>query len=524
MATATPPTLSQDNPIRIFFSKGNAEKLYGYIKTGLRERYKVEIDNRYMEQMIDIMKMVIEPLPKKIPVDVDKKWFLKTLNEQAIREALPIFAEIATKKRALPHPDVPARAAEAGAGGPISFMKRPQSTPLTFDSQTPSQEPRHQPRRRERESHDDLAPPPPPPHPQQSEAAYQNLLETRQENNQQEAPIFEDPPVEYSDDVNDLYEFAEQQRYSRGEQHPPQHLQHPQHPQSPPPQPRSESYRNSAPPAPRQQPHIPPPSPQLEETTTTTLLREHIYVVNSNDRETKLFPSPSQFRLELHKPFVDVHSVELVQTNFPLSAVYNVNANNNVIHFGEGDDVELPPQSAIIPIGNYPDARTLALSVAASMTAASSCGIKYFASVKALTGQIVLSSCADDEANKPPPTFNLYFDDEKSVGGVLGFASEKYTDKHSYEAPYVPNLRGLDAVYLHIAGVELLESNNTEVSGAFARIVKGKPMRAVKHYSPPLGKITNLIVCVRDAHGNLVDFNGQNYSFVLKISVSVTKK
>lgn len=582
------------NPVQTFFSKSNAQNLYRTIRRGLKEHYDVEIDNRYLEQMIDIMKMVIEPLPKRIPMNVDHDWYVKTLNEQAIREALPMFADIAKGKGKMqPGQQQQQQTATAASGGPISFMRRPQSTPLA-NVGGPSTD---------------------------TESAYQRLVEDR---NPPAAPAppdhpnFEDPPMEYSDDVNDLYEYAEQQRQvvSLPQMLDPDSLPFDINPQAtrteaaqyqpkPPVQPprgqstplphldgggddihfdsnrfvtegaprgterlnremvRPRRFDNSefvnrsdlkqaASPENGQMLSFDDIAPQpaqmrvLIPKTSRNLVHDsqqipHQYVVSSRDRNPTVYPNASEFRLELRQPYIDVVSVELLQVTLPLSA-YNVNENNNTIDFEEVDGIV---QSATVPIGEYPDATSLGVAVAASMTAASAGGVTYSSSVNPLTGKITLTSDGFGGA-----IFNLLFlgtpslegegtvefrrekpqYPDSSIGPVLGYDTADYTGALIYAAPFVPDLSGINAVYMHIDELELLESNNPEIHDAFARIPiintgaqtfatfePNTTLRYEKYFSPPLGKLATLTISLRNEDGKIVNFNGRNYSLTLQI-------
>lgn len=553
---------TDNNPIKVFFSKQNAQQLYTYIKRGLEEQYDVQLDNRYMKDLIDIMKMVLEPLPKRIPADVDTKWFVSTLNQQTLKEALPIFADIAKgealppalgeRDKTLPRNSAASRDAEVMA--PNAKMSlgapglRPQSTPVSSIT-------------------DD-------------EQQYQQLREQRVITNpERNIPKFEDPQQEYTDDVNDLYESAEQQRQYRdttdipfdddfnmlsesstqygtplnslnrdiesfdpdsftGSQ-PPRGTERLNkqtvHPIKPPTEKEIVgqqilSFEDIAPQPTQMQMLIPKTSRNVAHDSQ---IIPHRFVVDSRDRNPAIYPDASEYRLELRQPFIDVVSVELSCATIPLT-MYNVSDNNNVIFFEEDPGVTL---SATIPVGNYPDATALATAIAASLTAASTNGVTYSASVNPLTDKITLTS---DGAGGSifsllffgDPTLEgegtLEFRREKpqyppnSIGPISGFDTLDYTGSLIYEAPFVPLLSGDSEVYLHIEELELIESNNAEVHNAFAtielsgdnyaRFVPQDGCRYLKYFSPPKGKLAYLTIALRNANGQLIDFNGANHT------------
>jgi hypothetical protein len=544
-------TQQQPNPIKMFFSGTNAKKLYGYIQRGLQDQYNVAIDERYMPQMIEIMKMVIKPLPKKIPVDIDQEWFVKTLNEQTLKEAIPIFADIAKGSVARP-PQNPQRLN-------MPSMRPQQSTPLG-DRETAT------------------------------DANLFNQVVSNLEGPEPKMPQFSDPEVEYPDDVNDLYEHAEQQRQQRDLQPPPDLASLPFAPQFVRDKPIeyiaqqestpvvSQSFDSNAvigdqnPRFNREPPKVQQPestllvgssqlnfgdiAPQpsqmkvlIPHTSRNTIPDSkqipHWFVINSKDRNPATYPIPSQYRIEFRQPYINVVSVELTSITIP-NSLYNINRTNNIIIF---EETAGSPLQAVVPIGNYPDATTVAMSVAASMTAKSLSdgnGVTYTSSINVLTGKVTLVSNGFSGS-----IFNLLFfgtptlegpgpiayQKEKpryppnSIGAVLGYDTLDYTGLLMYEAPFVPCIAGEPCIYLHIDELELLESNNSNIHDAYAFInmdideenqkfiflQPDEPMRFVKFFSPPKGKFATLTIAFRNDKGDLIDFNGIDHTFTLQI-------
>lgn len=520
----------------------------------------MRIDDRYMEQMIDIMKMVIEPLPKKIPVDVDRAWFVRTLNEQALKEALPIFADIAKANNV------------ANSESRAKVLPRPAIKPKAD---------------------------------QPTDSAYEKLLQNRRA---PDAPPpkaqFEDPAVEYTEDVNDLYEHAEQLRQQRDVLPPPptnlpfeplqgftlrekpteyaaaafepnrfigekpprgserihdetirphaatvkrenrenreNHEKHENHETQEGTAIGDLEHLNFGDIAPQpEQMRVLIPHDSRNLVADSRIIPHH-FVINSQDRNSAVYPSVSQYRIELRQPYIDVVSVELLYAALPLS-VYNVSANENIINF---EEVAGHPLEAIVPIGNYPDTTTLAASVAASLNAASANAVTYTASINALTGNMTITS---DGANSSifdllffgTPTLEgegpPQFQKEKpqyppnSIGGVIGFNSLDYTGALSYTGPFLPNLNGEPFAYLHVQELEMLESNNSEIQdtfamvtmsgepGKFAYFAPNDPYRFIKYFSPPKGKLAYLTIAFRNDLGQLINFNGQNHTLAFQI-------
>lgn len=541
---------STNNPIKNFFTAQNTKMLYQIIQQGLRERYKTNLDDRYMEQLIELMKMVVEPLPKRMPANIDQKKLIDTLNKQVLKEAVPIFASIALNKesdrsavnnaiasRLVPPSSDNARMTLGGA--------RPQQSTPIRSVQT-----------------DD-------------EVLNQLISDRNPHVPSISRPKFEEDEVEHTDDINDLYERAEHFRQHQDVLPPP--------PVDVPFETRDIRRTPSVyDPAPKQTGELPPRgserfgeeqirplihdadfsklagetmtfaevAPQPSEMrvliprdsrnqVSNSRLIPHIFVLSSSERYPTAYPSASQFRIRLRSPYTDVVSVELTSAILPLSG-YNINASNNVIFFEESAGTTL---AATLPVGNYPDANTVAFAAAASLTAATSLGVTYSGTADPLSNKITITSdgasgaifsllfigvpiVIEEGIEKPqfPPN---------SIGEVLGFNPTNYIGALNYTAPNVPNLDDEPAVYLHIDELEHLESNNSAIHNAFAVIPmvteKTFPDRGyilfadkdhppIKNFSPPAGKISYLTISIRTAAGNLYDFNGRDYVLTLKFT------
>ena len=65
---------------------------------------------------------------------------------------------------------------------------------------------------------------------------------------------------------------------------------------------------------------------------------KHIFVVDSRQRDVKLYPSPSRYRIEVGDVFKNISSIELKGVILPKSC-YNVHSSNKYIDFVIGDFV-----------------------------------------------------------------------------------------------------------------------------------------------------------------------------------------
>jgi hypothetical protein len=597
----------------MFWSKDNARFLYGLIQKGLEERYRTRIDDSHMQHLVSIMEMVMKPLPKLIPADVDKEWFVRGLNKQVLQEALPIFADLVKEDGTTTIPPTPPAnpsatpAVPARNVDPMGHLGAPRyRTPTGPDNGDP-------------------------------ETLYQRMEQERNPNASSSVPPipnFEDAPVDYPENVNDLYEVAEKQRSVRdimappatsqalpfqpqdgfqvrahptdyrateatseddsslanstsladllavnrsATDDPPAHFDPDRFHDGPPPRGAERALQQRAPVRVAPPPPLTnapvhddeialrtgarltfgddPPQPAEMRTliakTSRNIIHDsqsipHIYVLNSRDRNTAIQPNPSDYRIELRSPYLEVVSVELVGTALPLSA-YNMNSTNNKLYFQEVDGGTL--LEATIPVGNYPDAATLATTAATALMGASVLGATYSGTVDTLTDKITLTSDGGGGA-----VFTLVFFGQptlegegtpefrrekpqyppQSAGPALGFDTVDYSGALMYEAPFVTNLDGDPSVFLHIEELELLEANNAEVHDSFAeiemlnigstgtgpgyaRFFPSDNRRYIKYFSPPKGKLAWLTVSFRTANGELWDFNGRDHILTFQI-------
>jgi len=526
----------EDNPVKIFFSAPNVRSLYQTIRQGLTESFGpkslVGMDERFFSDLIEIMKMVMKPI-KRVPADTDKDIFVQTLNKQVINEAVSMYVSVIQGDA----PEVQQPSLER-IPSPKPRQKKRQSTPIK--SVTSSKE--------------------------ITDVALEHLMQNRNpEDVKPGVPKFKDDDEEYSDDINELYEHAEYYRQNQDLlPHPEIHddsnvRETPLRYEATPPPRGAERYLEhkiesmAVPNRPSEMesspiPLLPPQPSELQvlipansrNQVSETRAIPHIFVVNSTDRNPNIHPSPSEYRIVIRSPFIDVVSVKLLSADIPLSA-YNVNSTNNLLYFEEVAGTTI---TAIIPEGNYPDADALAMAVEASMIAVTGLGVTYTATVDMLTGKITITSDGAGGA-----IFNLLFFGTPmldgpgpapfqkeipqyppaSLGPILGYqAGVDYTGVLTYTAPFVPNMDGESSVYLHIKELELLKSENSNVDCSFAQIpyvgTDGyarynckQYAKFMRHFSPIEGKLAYLTISFRTASGELFDFNGRNNTLTFMI-------
>ena len=94
-------------------------------------------------------------------------------------------------------------------------------------------------------------------------------------------------------------------------------------------------------------------------------------LIDSRDRNYKVFPNSNEYRIDLNEPIKDVVEIELIQAHIPDTA-YLINNNNNKIHYYIGDnehDAYLQQMhTSIVEIGDW-DETTLASRITESFRA-----------------------------------------------------------------------------------------------------------------------------------------------------------
>lgn len=74
--------------------------------------------------------------------------------------------------------------------------------------------------------------------------------------------------------------------------------------------------------------------------SSTVTVGRHVFVVDSRQRDCKLYPTPSNFRIEMGDTFKNISSIELKGCILPKSS-YNVHSSNKYIDFAIGNTVTL---------------------------------------------------------------------------------------------------------------------------------------------------------------------------------------
>jgi hypothetical protein len=269
------------------------------------------------------------------------------------------------------------------------------------------------------------------------------------------------------------------------------------------------------------------PADQVE--AFTGLTRTQYVTIDSRDRDMTLYPSPSDYEVELDNPIHHVMSVSLESAEIPASE-YNINSTNNIVHFQEvaGDVVE-----AVITPGIYATITDLATAIETALGVASTTGASFTVSSTTTTQTVTVASDLGGTAS----FFSLFFMGmggcmyrTGSVGPVIGFSQmADLTGSASYTGTRRYTLRGEPYVIMKFGDIELLNGTSRNISTAFAKLnlnaeadgykyfTSRGDYEVVKLYSPARLRMDRVPVQFYTYCNDLYDFNGLNHSFVLKI-------
>ena len=280
-------------------------------------------------------------------------------------------------------------------------------------------------------------------------------------------------------------------------------------------------------------------------------METHYLVVNSNLRDTTLYPSGNSYTMHLTNPIHDVTRVELVHASVP-NVIQNLPDGASAISL-EGSTFSLPNgfysasglaaevQNAIEPVtnvsvtylaneGKYLLSRPTTdpngnFTLTLSSTLATLMG---FTSTSAGTSASVANQT-------PPTTFNIYAN------------NDRYQNTTFLKSDQLVNLTADNYVFLDVAELntsrmqqaQKIETNSFSTSASqnnFGPIVLDVSSGAIKHFSetsdyiyavdyyPPISQLSRVTVRWRKTDGTPINFQGLNEnSFMLKVTSKFRK-
>ena len=266
-----------------------------------------------------------------------------------------------------------------------------------------------------------------------------------------------------------------------------------------------------------------------------TTTKDYFIVIDSRDRNNDLYPNPNNYQIEFDNVLKSAIAIELVSAELPV-VQYNINENNNKLHFDEGSD-ELVAEVAI---GQYDTISDLTLALQNALNNADGSSMGYTVTYSTITRKITLT--------KGSGTFNLTFEGDTenfvheqtrtkypqgSIGPVIGFSRTNITGSLSYTGDNQYNLSGENYVLLYIKELENLESvsGNSVIHDTFTKInLDANNNNNIKFYkqldeyisrvsfTPPLASIGQMIIKFYNYDGSFYDFGGREHSLYFKIT------
>lgn len=260
---------------------------------------------------------------------------------------------------------------------------------------------------------------------------------------------------------------------------------------------------------------IRPPFKDLQNKEITNKITR--IVLDSRDRNRDIFPSPSQYELQLPDDIEEVTSIELVAADVPIKGGYNVSSTYNTMYV---DNIMIQ-----IPIGDY-NGFSLASEVEKALQAAfptSDFKATYKGSTFASAyDYVILNSYTEVAYDKITITANTQFTLQSGLlMKVLGFNHlQSYTSNSSniLFAPYKINLMDNRYVVLNIDNVSLNNSINPILHKSLAMLNNNmmsynfvnNTTKLIKYLNPPIARLTKIKVTFKDYYGNVFDFQNHD--------------
>jgi len=227
-------------------------------------------------------------------------------------------------------------------------------------------------------------------------------------------------------------------------------------------------------------------------------------VIDSRDRDRSLYPTPSQYKIDLESDIQEVTSAELLVKEIPVWANFLINKNNSSLSWSIGLGSE-PQQTTILYNGNCATPGDLVALLNESFQ-----GTGFLFNMVSRTNQITILN------NLGPFTF--YFDDKSDLALILGFPPKTVaSDGDQLISTFSLNLLPNKYVILTLdPQFSVNKSKNPVLHNSTALIScnewKNLTLPPVKKtFNPPINRLTRVDVKMTDYYGNLFDFQNQDH-------------
>jgi len=241
--------------------------------------------------------------------------------------------------------------------------------------------------------------------------------------------------------------------------------------------------------------------------------RKHRYIIDSRDRNKKLYPTQSAYQIHMDESLTDVVSAELVLTDFKFNN-YNITSHNNILHTSIGDfELRQGVQTGVSLSNELTDTTP------------------FIVTFDPITEKLTITSIEtvtlkfkSDRQRQYDYDHRIDVYKEKSVGKVLGFGIEDYELDANVplEAPYPVDLESANYIIMYMQQAKNFKSKNNNAHDCFAIINKlenssnGLVMyenNVKKFFNPPIADLKKLVFKFCDYEGNLYDFQNKDHRF-----------
>lgn len=261
--------------------------------------------------------------------------------------------------------------------------------------------------------------------------------------------------------------------------------------------------------------------------------------INSRDRNRRIYPNASEFRVRLFRPLKDVTQLQIAGGTIP-SCVYNINVGWNSFTFEE-DGIRY---AATLQPGKY-TFQTLANEITSVLNNLVGIQNKYEVSFNTINGKTTITRVANNKDFRllfASGDFVDFYDQANTLQKInspahlLGFLNADYSS-NSVGSIVSPNIADLDFIltrfYLYV------NHDNTQDLGIIERAVGRNHPHAILYmdsgygnykflnketYEPlfqakpaPIARMATLDIALRDEFDRLIDLNGRDFTLLLEV-------
>jgi hypothetical protein len=244
-------------------------------------------------------------------------------------------------------------------------------------------------------------------------------------------------------------------------------------------------------------------------------------VIDSRDRNSLLFPTPSSYDIYLDEELEDVTAAEILVMDVPFST-YLINQSNNklVLVYGpssHSDQVDQVHTVHITP-GDY-NGQQLA-SMIKSVTC-SHTGMSMDVVYNALQDNFIFSSTHTFKIQLSLfPLSNLYkilgldhqdhwsFTGSPDAFGNSNYVKSRYRKDFSDHKYIVMNI---EQISLNVSGNTTINKSLALIPSAYSSLNHFSVTPIKKFFNPPIGRLTKLRLSFWDYYGNLYDFQNHDH-------------